>query len=191
MILDYCTTIISWRFRSWCSSRHCCSLDLIFVELIMSSIYFAQLEKIFQVGSLLVSDELEGVLRYKLLHDLYFQIFFTVSAAQAFLLNFFIFYCTRVNSPLVTSVAGTVKDLVTNLLGMGLFGDFPFRPLNMVALAISFFGSAWYTRLKYLASVSVSSQVEICRIAQLQENSECDGVEVDSLFSNSIICDLL
>jgi len=47
----------------------------------------------------------------------------------------------------------------------------------MVALAISFFGSAWYTRLKYLASVSVSSQVEICRIAQLQENSECDGVE--------------
>mmetsp|Transcript_26761 Transcript_26761/g.70269 ORF Transcript_26761/g.70269 Transcript_26761/m.70269 type:complete len:117 (-) Transcript_26761:194-544(-) len=73
--------------------------------------------------------------------------------------------------------AGTVKDLVTNLLGMGLFGDFPFRPLNMVALAISFFGSAWYTRLKYLASVSVSSQVEICRIAQLQENSECDGVE--------------
>jgi len=39
----------------------------------MSSIYFAQLEKIFQVGSLLVSDELEGVLRYKLLHDLYFQ----------------------------------------------------------------------------------------------------------------------
>jgi hypothetical protein len=33
-------------------------------------------------------------------------VFFLVSAAQAFLLNFFIFFCTRVNSPLVTSVTG-------------------------------------------------------------------------------------
>eukprot|EP00292_Cryptomonas_paramecium_P009095 CAMPEP_0113695706 /NCGR_PEP_ID=MMETSP0038_2-20120614/21061_1 /TAXON_ID=2898 /ORGANISM="Cryptomonas paramecium" /LENGTH=257 /DNA_ID=CAMNT_0000618303 /DNA_START=246 /DNA_END=1015 /DNA_ORIENTATION=+ /assembly_acc=CAM_ASM_000170 len=108
----------------------------------------------FMVGSLLVSGELEGVRQYKLLYDAKFQLFFVVSAAQAFLLNFFIFFCTRVNSPLVTSITGTVKDLVTNILGMTLFGDFPFKPLNLVSLGVCFAGSAWYTRLKYLASVA-------------------------------------
>jgi hypothetical protein len=58
-----------------------------------------------------------------------------VSAMQAFLLNFLIFMCTRVNSPLITSITGTIKDLFTNILGMTLFGDFPFNALNLVTHA--------------------------------------------------------
>lgn len=62
-----------------------------------------------------------------------------VSAMQAFLLNFLIFMCTRVNSPLITSIAGTIKDLFTNILGMTLFGDFPFNALNLVLRALPLF----------------------------------------------------
>ena len=93
--------------------------------------------------SLLLSGELPLVAAYKWLHTLDFQVFFLISAMQAFFLNFLIFLCTRVNSPLITSVTGTVKDLVTNALGMTLFGDFPFNPPNVVSIAICFLGSVW------------------------------------------------
>lgn len=93
--------------------------------------------------SLLLSGELPLVAAYKWLHTLDFQVFFLISAMQAFFLNFLIFLCTRVNSPLITSVTGTVKDLVTNALGMTMFGDFPFNPPNVVSIAICFLGSVW------------------------------------------------
>ncbi len=41
------------------------------------------------------------------MHDV--QAFFVISAMQAFFLNFLIFLCTRVNSPLITSITGTIK----------------------------------------------------------------------------------
>ena len=97
----------------------------------------------FMGASLLLSGELPLVAAYKWLHTLDFQVFFLISAMQAFFLNFLIFLCTRVNSPLITSVTGTVKDLVTNALGMTMFGDFPFNPPNVVSIAICFLGSVW------------------------------------------------
>ncbi|EKX49335.1 hypothetical protein GUITHDRAFT_136021 [Guillardia theta CCMP2712] len=122
----------------------------------------------FMLISLFLSGELNHVTEYPNLHDLDFQIFFVVSAMQAFFLNFLIFFCTRVNSPLITSVTGTVKDLVTNGLGMTLFGDFPFNIPNIVtvrrvvsfpspwfsqmSIVVCFAGSVWYSRLKYVAS---------------------------------------
>eukprot|EP00286_Rhodomonas_abbreviata_P029262 CAMPEP_0181299760 /NCGR_PEP_ID=MMETSP1101-20121128/6523_1 /TAXON_ID=46948 /ORGANISM="Rhodomonas abbreviata, Strain Caron Lab Isolate" /LENGTH=255 /DNA_ID=CAMNT_0023404941 /DNA_START=314 /DNA_END=1077 /DNA_ORIENTATION=- len=106
----------------------------------------------FMLVALLLSGELYTVPLYPRLYDLDFQVFFVVSALQAFFLNFLIFLCTRVNSPLVTSVTGTVKDLVTNALGMTLFGDFPFNPPNFLSICVCFSGSVWYSRLKYLAN---------------------------------------
>jgi solute carrier family 35 protein len=102
--------------------------------------------------SLVLSGELPLVMQYKWLNTLDFQAFFLFSAMQAFFLNFLIFLCTRVNSPLITSITGTIKDLVTNGLGMTLFGDFPFNLPNIVSIAICFMGSVWYSKLKYDAS---------------------------------------
>eukprot|EP00288_Rhodomonas_lens_P011774 CAMPEP_0177750650 /NCGR_PEP_ID=MMETSP0484_2-20121128/33131_1 /TAXON_ID=354590 /ORGANISM="Rhodomonas lens, Strain RHODO" /LENGTH=241 /DNA_ID=CAMNT_0019265711 /DNA_START=110 /DNA_END=831 /DNA_ORIENTATION=- len=89
----------------------------------------------FMLAALLVSGEMALVPHFPRLYTLDFQVFFVVSAMQAFFLNFLIFLCTRVNSPLITSVTGTVKDLFTNILGMTLFGDFPFNPPNMLSIA--------------------------------------------------------
>lgn len=106
----------------------------------------------FMLIALVFSGELSEVPLYPRLYDLDFQIFFVVSAMQAFLLNFMIFLCTRVNSPLITAVTGTAKDLFLNILGMTLFGDFPYNPPNLAAICVCFSGSAWYSWLKYLTN---------------------------------------
>jgi len=124
------------------------------------------------LGSLLLSGELNEVMKYPRLYDRDFQVFFIVSAMQACLLNFLIFLCTRVNSPLITSVTGTVKDLVTNGLGMTLFGDFPFNPLNVASIAICFSGSVWYSRLKFVASQPKPKEKELEEGAALLPTGE-------------------
>ena len=41
------------------------------------------------------------------------QLFLGVSASQAFLLNLCIFRCTTINSPLATTITGTVNDFIS------------------------------------------------------------------------------
>jgi len=104
-----------------------------------------------------LSDELTTIWQHPSIHDRLFQIFFFATASQASVLNYLIFLCTRVNSPLTTSVTGTVKDLVTNAFGLFIFGDVEFSVANLSSIGLCFGASCWYSYLKYSQSQGSSS----------------------------------
>lgn len=72
-----------------------------------------------------------------------------VSASQAFLLNLCIFKCTTINSPLATSVTGQIKDILTMGLGLLLFQDVSYHPVNVLGLLVGFAGGAAYSAVSF------------------------------------------
>ena len=72
-----------------------------------------------------------------------------MSAVQAFLLNYFIFLCSTVNSPLTTSVTGQLKAIVSTIIGLFIFNDVIITTLLIVGLVISSVGSVYYGFVKY------------------------------------------
>lgn len=51
------------------------------------------------------------------------------------------FICTRVNEPLMTMVAGQLKNIVSTIVGALVFSDFKFLWMNVIGLAISMIGA--------------------------------------------------
>lgn len=96
--------------------------------------------------------ELQDVRSFPQLHDRSFLLFLIVSAAQATLLNIAIFLCTKINSPLATTVTGQMKDIVTVGAGLFVFGDVKLSGPNLAGLALSLFGSLLYSLTKLRAS---------------------------------------
>lgn len=77
------------------------------------------------------------------------QFFLVLSASQAFLLNLCIFKCTTINSPLATSVTGQIKDILTMGLGLLLFHDVSYHPVNVLGLVVGFCGGAAYSGVSF------------------------------------------
>lgn len=101
---------------------------------------------------LLFTDEVSQVPKYEHIRELRFWLFLLFSAAQATLLNIAIFLCTKLNSPLATTVTGQMKDFVTVGFGLFLFGDVRLNTPNLVGLAISMAGSLMYSLIKLVAA---------------------------------------
>ncbi len=57
--------------------------------------------------------------------------------------------CTLVNSPLATNVTGQMKDILTTALGMALFGDVRYSPLNVGGIVLGLLGSITYSAVSY------------------------------------------
>jgi solute carrier family 35 len=101
----------------------------------------------------LCTTEIAGVAAYPRLAEPQFWAFLLVSASQATVLNIAIFMCTKVNSPLATTVTGQAKDLVTVSVGLFLFGDVKITMPNLFGLCLALVGSMLYSYVKYRASV--------------------------------------
>lgn len=50
------------------------------------------------------------------------------------------FVCTRTNDPLMTSVVGQLKNILSTIAGAILFSDFVFDIRNVIGLALSMIG---------------------------------------------------
>eukprot|EP01089_Gocevia_fonbrunei_P023472 TRINITY_DN993_c0_g1_i1.p1 TRINITY_DN993_c0_g1~~TRINITY_DN993_c0_g1_i1.p1 ORF type:complete len:325 (-),score=30.16 TRINITY_DN993_c0_g1_i1:46-1020(-) len=111
--------------------------------------------------------ELDGILSSPLWFDTGFLICFLTSSVQAFLLNYFIFLCSTVNSPLTTSVTGQIKNVVTTGIGLFIFGDVEFSMLLNIGLFIATAASVWYSYIKYVQTANRSSHAK-----QEKENSK-------------------
>eukprot|EP00708_Paratrimastix_pyriformis_P003955 GAFH01002771.1.p1 GENE.GAFH01002771.1~~GAFH01002771.1.p1 ORF type:complete len:223 (+),score=76.90 GAFH01002771.1:331-999(+) len=83
-----------------------------------------------------------------------FWVCLSMSAVQAFILNYATFLCSNHNSPLATSVTGQIKNIAQISLGMVWFGDVQYDPLNTVGLVIGIVASIWYGYLKYQQTAS-------------------------------------
>lgn len=97
---------------------------------------------------LFFTSEWRDVQSYPRLYDLSFWTFLIFSAAQATLLNMAIFLCTKLNSPLATTVTGQVKDIFTVTVGLFVFGDVKINTPNLMGLGLSLCGSLCYSLVK-------------------------------------------
>lgn len=94
--------------------------------------------------------EFEDVINYPYWTDPGFLLCFIMSSVQAFLLNYFIFLCSLINSPLTTSVTGQIKNIFTTGIGLFIFGDVQISFLLSVGLVLATLASVWYTHIKYV-----------------------------------------
>jgi hypothetical protein len=90
-----------------------------------------------------------------------------MSLALAFLLNYFVFLCSIMNSPLTTSITGErstlfffllhelttdtgqLKNILSTVLGLFLFGGVVLTPSLTVGLLMSTIAGCWYGYVKY------------------------------------------
>lgn len=68
-----------------------------------------------------------------------------------FVLNYTYFLCTKLNSPLTTTVVGALKNVLTTYLGMILFPDYSFTFLSFTGATISVVGSLMYNYIEFVS----------------------------------------
>lgn len=74
-----------------------------------------------------------------------FLVMFFGAASMGSVLNYSIFLCTTLNSPLTTAVVGATKNVATTYIGMFIFPDYTFSWINFLGINISIMGSLYYT----------------------------------------------
>eukprot|EP00177_Eucheuma_denticulatum_P005698 GFKZ01010384.1.p1 GENE.GFKZ01010384.1~~GFKZ01010384.1.p1 ORF type:complete len:381 (-),score=51.40 GFKZ01010384.1:992-2014(-) len=84
----------------------------------------------------------------ELRHSPFFLFALTFVAASAFCVNLSTSICTHVTSPLTTSVAGQVKNVLQSLLGFFSWGYVP-TPLNVLGLLVALGGQIAFAMFKY------------------------------------------
>eukprot|EP00871_Galdieria_phlegrea_P003421 jgi/Galph1/407/GphlegSOOS_G5149.1 len=102
---------------------------------------------------LLCSDELSAVygtfLSSEIHHQSGFWLALFSTSTSAFAVNYFTCSCTQVNSALVTSVSGQMKNVLQTLVGL-LMNDYQVTSLNIGGIFLALGGSIWFSYLKYL-----------------------------------------
>jgi len=111
--------------------------------------FYNNIESIPIVLLIVLLFEARDVLQYEYLFDFGFIMCFLMSSVLAFLLNWFIFLCSTVNSPLTTSVTGQIKAIVSTIIGLFIFGDVIITSMLIIGLLISTVGSVYYGVIKY------------------------------------------
>jgi solute carrier family 35 protein len=74
-----------------------------------------------------------------------FLMMFFGAASMGSVLNYSIFLCTTINSPLTTAVVGATKNVATTYIGMFAFPDYTFSWINFLGINVSIMGSLYYT----------------------------------------------
>mgnify|MGYP005993138509 FL=1 len=76
-------------------------------------------------------------------------------------MTFAVFWCTTTNSPVVTSVAGNMKDIVSTFIGAILFPGFVSSPRTISGLLVAFSGSSLYTYAKLTGQALVDTASKV------------------------------
>lgn len=86
---------------------------------------------------------------FKYARDFFFQMNFQASIFMAFLMNVATFFSTTLNSARTQTVVGQLKSIVPFLLGLFLFDDYIYDPINFVGLIVGFWGGIQYSYITY------------------------------------------
>lgn len=97
-------------------------------------------------------NEFELIQKYEYLNSIQFWICFLLSTIFGSVLNYSMFLCTTINSPLTTTVVGHLKNFGTISLGFILFTEIKLHYLNIFGLLINTFGGVYYSYIKWIES---------------------------------------
>ena len=67
---------------------------------------------------------------------------------MGFLLNYSTMLCTRVNSPLTTTIIGTMKNVILTYIGVLLGGDYVYSGINFIGITLSVLAGLLYSAFK-------------------------------------------
>eukprot|EP01114_Cavostelium_apophysatum_P012999 TRINITY_DN305_c0_g1_i4.p1 TRINITY_DN305_c0_g1~~TRINITY_DN305_c0_g1_i4.p1 ORF type:complete len:326 (+),score=41.29 TRINITY_DN305_c0_g1_i4:153-1130(+) len=97
----------------------------------------------------LLNNELPSVIAYPHITSFNFEVCFLLNLLLGCLLNYSMFLCTTVNSPLTTTVVGQLKNVLSVLLGFFLLGGVKFNTVNVAGLFLNCLGGVYYSYVKY------------------------------------------
>ncbi|CAK9326555.1 unnamed protein product [Citrullus colocynthis] len=95
-----------------------------------------------------IRGDVETTLNFGYLFSFGFQCVMLLSCIMAFLINYFVFLNTTLNSALTQTVCGNLKDAFSIGIGWFLFGGLPYDFLNIVGQSLGFMGSCLYAYCK-------------------------------------------
>jgi len=98
-----------------------------------------------------------------------FQMCFFMSLALAFLLNYCVFLCSIMNSPLTTSITGQLKNILSTVFGLFMFGGVVMTPSLTVGLTMSTVAGCWYGYIKYAEKAEQTRRENEKDIRELEE----------------------
>lgn len=88
------------------------------------------------------------------LHTPGFLVALSLSAASAFLVNFFTNLCTQITSPLTTAITGQMKNVLQTTIGLFAWG-YRVTALNLAGLATALAGSLLFAFYKYQEAMAL------------------------------------
>ena len=109
---------------------------------------------------------------------------------QAFLLNYFLFLCSTVNSPLATSITGNLttnkhkqtkicvgqlKSILQTIFGLFTFGGVTLTFSLSVGLLTSTMGGIWYGYIKYAEQANTQKKMANAESQRDVENAREDN----------------
>lgn len=121
------------------------------------------------ISVLVYLSEYDMLVKYDNWSNFGFQVTFLGSCVLAFALNYFVFLCSIVNSPLATSITGQLKSIVSTLLGLILFGGVIMTANLALGLGISTIGGIWYGKVKYIEQISRLPSTSIQNTVDLEK----------------------
>jgi len=110
---------------------------------------------------IVIVTEWDVLMQFEHWYNIGFHFFFWLSAFQAFALNYFVFLCSTVNSPLTTSITGQLKSIIQTILGLFTFGGVVVTTSLGIGLTTSTVGGIWYGYLKYSEQINKAKPKEV------------------------------
>lgn len=93
----------------------------------------------------ILNGDIFEALKHPAATDPLFQLCFLASCSLAFIMNLATYFSSSLNGPTTQSVVGQLKNFLAFVLGLAMFSDYVFHPVNFTGLLIGFSGGLLYS----------------------------------------------